>query len=257
VTALPPRARPGSPTARRGRTAARPVSTTRRKPKSSGCAASACPAGHRAPGAAAGLDRGRRAATAGARPFGGARAEAAGHPLPAREPRRADPPRYQKAGPHRRHRSSHHRPPLRHGQEPGYRLGSPARRRRRREPARLHRAPCRRPQGERDGLPTTSPRVLLGPWGHGRTHHDRQRQCLSLARFRRRDPRRRPAPPPHPTLYTAHQRQSRTLHPVQPPRMGLRPTFPILRRAQHRPAVLERPLQSQPTPLSPRRPPTH
>jgi transposase len=58
---------------------------------------------------------------------------------------------------------------------------------------------------------------------------------------------------PHPTLYAAHQWQSRALHPDKLTRMGLHSRLPVLRRARPGHAAMDRKLQSLSTTLSPRR----
>ncbi len=62
-----------------------------------------------------------------------------------------------------------------------HRLGVPPCLRRRRLPARLHRDPARRAQGERRGLPRAGPGLVRRPGRHRRAGHDRQRLGLSSA----------------------------------------------------------------------------
>jgi transposase len=65
-------------------------------------------------------------------------------------------------------------------------------------------------------------------------------------------PRARAAPPAHPALPAAHQRQGRALHPDAATRMGLRTPLPHQRRAHSSPPTLAQPLQLHPTTRRPR-----
>ena len=64
---------------------------------------------------------------------------------------------------------------------------------------------------------------------------DRQRRCLHLDRPRRDLPRTRHQTPPHPPLPPTNKRQSRTLHPHNAHRLGLRRDLPHKPRTQPSP----------------------
>ena len=126
------------------------------------------------------------------------------------------------------------------------RLGVRPRLRRRRHPPGLRRGAGRRERPHRRRLSPPRGRVLRRARHPRRTRHDRQRLRLPLDPARPRLPRPRPPPPPHPALPATHQRQSRTLHPHDARRLGLRRDLRHLSRTHTSPPRLARPLQSPP-----------
>ena len=78
------------------------------------------------------------------------------------------------------------------------------------------------------------------------------RSTIHAIACRTRDPT-----PPHPPLPTPNQRQSRTIHPHPPRRLGLRRHLPQQRRTQRRSRRLARLLQSPPTTRRPQPQATH
>ena len=143
-----------------------------------------------------------------------------------------------------------------HPDSRGDRLGVRPRLRRRRDPARLRRG-ARRREG-RPPRPASCAAPSRTTARHGiqveRVMTDNG-SCLPLDRARARLQGTRDPAPPHPPLPATHQRQSRTLHPHDARRLGLRRHLPHLRRTPRSPRRLARLLQSPTTTRQPR-PPT-
>ena len=89
-------------------------------------------------------------------------------------------------------------------------------------------SPTRRPN--RDRLPPPSPRLLRPLRDQDRAGAHRQRLCLPLANPCARLPRAGHPPPPNTPLPPANERQSRTLHPHTPRRLGLRRRLRLMHR---------------------------
>ena len=180
-------------------------------------------------------------------------------PLRARAAGRADPYRHQEARPDRRRRPPHHRRPARPEQptRPRRTAGMEAsRRRRRRLPARLHRSPARREEGERLRLPRPRARLLRQPWRLGRARHDRQRIGLSQPPLPPRSPRQASATTaPGPTRRAPTARPSASSRP--PCANGPTPPLPDLRQANPSHAAVDRRLQYSTTSLRSRRQTSH
>ena len=138
-----------------------------------------------------------------------------------------------------------------------YELAACPCRRRRPLPARLRRGAPQRPPGRRARVPRAGAALVPRAGARGGGGDDRQRPRLPLARLAGALRAARPAPPPHPTLHPAHQRQGRALHPDLPEKLGLRLRLPVERTPLARPLGLAQVVQQTPTPRLARRPPAH
>jgi len=94
--------------------------------------------------------------------------------------------------------------------------------------------PKRRKSSNGRRLPHSSRGLLPAARDPDRTPAHRQWRRLPINDPRDRLPRPRHPPPAHPPLQTANQRQSRTLHPHPPQRLGVRIHLPHKRRTHRR-----------------------
>ena len=92
-------------------------------------------------------------------------------------------------------------------------------------------------------------------WHHGRGGDDGQRARLPFGCLARALRRARAAPPPHPALHAAHQREGGALHPDPAAQLGVRLRLPLERAPHARPRQLAEVVQQTPSPRLARRPP--
>jgi putative transposase len=103
------------------------------------------------------------------------------------------------------------------------------------QPPRLRRGPQRRESSDDRRLSHASSRLLQPARNQGRATPHRQSQRLPLNHPRDRLPSARHPPPAHPPLSTPDQRESRTLHPHPPERLGPRRDLPHKQRTHESP----------------------
>src|SRR5262249_32220509 len=222
-------------------------------------------AGARDPGAAA-----CRAAPdrlgARARPLERARHPAAPRPIAPPQPstRTGRPLRTRPARPaaaHRRQETRPHQTPPQPRDRAAHRqprpsgLGLPLRLRRRPHPHRPRRPLPRRNNPQRPRLPRQLPTLLPTARHRDQAAAHRQRQELPTP-MAQRLPAARDRAAPHPAAPTTHKRQSRTLHPHPPHRMGPRTPLPQQPPPRKRSRLLPHPLQHPTPPPRPQRPHT-
>ena len=172
------------------------------------------------------LDRRQGAAAVGAL-APAPRPAAAGRALRARPARRAPAPGHEEAGPLLARRPA--QPPRWPPTQSTSRVAARACGGGRPFTVGVRRGAAQCPSGRRSGLPGSRARLVPHPGRVGAGGDDGPRLGLSLPRLAAALRRPRAAPPAHPPLSAAHQRQSRTLHPDPAAALGLRRRLPLQR----------------------------
>ena len=125
------------------------------------------------------------------------------------------------------------------------------------QPRRLRRSPARPNHGHLHRVPGPGHRLVHRSRRQGRTGHDRQRFGLGVQGLGRALRPARDPTPADPAVSAPHQRQSRTLHPDDAARVGLRCGLPELRPTPPGTGTMALALQQPTTPQRPRPQDTH